>query len=104
MRVRGVAREEAAVEHLEARDAEPLRARVALARARLRVCPRVARAGVEEDGDDAEVDEASADLLRVWGALLRLPPRDEGLDAGSAGVERPAAAVRGNLQADAQSK
>ena len=102
--MRSVAGEEPAFEHLKARDAEPLRAREALARARLRIRPRVARAGVEEDRDDAEVDEASADLLRVWGARLRLPPRDEGLDAGSAGVERPAAAVRGDLQADAQSK
>ena len=81
MRIRTVSREEPALNNLEARDAQPLRARITRPRARLFVAPRVAGAGVEEHRDQEQVDQATRALLVVD----RLGPRlHELVDAGSA--------------------
>ena len=61
--------------------------------------PGAACAGVEEDRDEEEVDEALADLLVVWRVGCDLPLSDERIDTRAACVQVPPSAVGRDLGA-----
>jgi hypothetical protein len=77
----GIAAEGARLEHFETGDGEALAAAVDFARLLALVLPFCASAGIEQDGDKEEVDEAAGALLVVDG---RGPRGHELVDARAA--------------------
>lgn len=88
-------RKQAGGKHVQARDGESFGAGKDVGCARLGVGPDGACAGVEEDGDEEEVDEAFALLDGVDRGVG--PGLEERGDAGMTGVEVAPSAVREDL-------
>lgn len=80
---------------MDTRDAKTLRAGKHATGFGLRVFPRVTRAGVEEDRDEEEVEEALALLCGVDAGCR--PGLEQGQDAGLACVEMAPPAMRRDL-------
>jgi len=90
------ARKQPRSEHVQTRDAKSLGARPrTTTRTGFGVRPGVARASVEQDGDEEEVEEAFALFGR--GDAGGGPCLEEGCDAGVAGVEVAPSAVGWDL-------
>ena len=85
----------AADEQVEARQGEPLRARVGLAGAALVIAPVGSGAGVEQHADDGEIERGAAHGGGVR-PIDRLGDRRPAVDA--AGGEMAPAAVEGNVE------